>query len=261
MKFRLIEQETYGAAINMAIDHAIFESVANRVSPPTIRFYRWNNGGVSIGKGQNSSIVHIKNCLADGVGLVRRPTGGNALFHNAEDFTYSACAPNSCFSGPGRKGRVNLAAYKEICRWIIQALGNVGIKGILHGSNNVMVDGKKISGNAQLNIGKAFLQHGSVFFSAKTELWGKYLHVPGEKLGCIAGIQKLKPISPLVFYKALLESFSSNRIVHEAKPGKLSSREKKTAMILASKVYSRDTFFGTTRERKGDICAIDTNNE
>ncbi|MBI2576298.1 lipoate--protein ligase family protein [Candidatus Woesearchaeota archaeon] len=260
MHWRLIPLKSYDASLNMAIDHALFESVAKGISPPTIRFYWWKGGGVSIGKGQNAEIINLKNCLADGVGLVRRPTGGNALFHNQEDFTYSVCAPNYIFSRSEQKGRVNLSAYKEICRWIIRALGNVGIKGILHGSNNVMVDGKKISGNAQLNIGKAFLQHGSLFFSAKTELWGKYLHVPGEKLECITGVQKFERISPSFFYKALLESFSSNRIVREAKPGTLSPQEAESAKMLASTVYSRDNFFGTTSKRKGDICAIDTFN-
>ena len=53
MQFRLIEQETYDAAMNMAIDDSIVESVSNSESLPTIRFYKWKNSSISIGSKQN----------------------------------------------------------------------------------------------------------------------------------------------------------------------------------------------------------------
>ena len=43
MNWRLIEQQTYSAPMNMAVDHAIYESVANGRELPTIRFYKWLN--------------------------------------------------------------------------------------------------------------------------------------------------------------------------------------------------------------------------
>ncbi|MBI2139196.1 lipoate--protein ligase family protein [Candidatus Woesearchaeota archaeon] len=259
--FRIIGIEKHSAQMNMAIDHALYESVLKGASPPVIRFYRWEHGGVSIGKGQSPGIVNMKNCSEDRVGFVRRQTGGNALFHNGEDFTYSVIAPNILFSGIGgtgdAKAQVNITAYKEICSWIIAAIEKIGLKACLHGSNNVMVAGKKIAGSAQYNGGRVFLQHGSIFFSDKTMLWARYLDFPQEKLNDIIGIKILIRANPSVLYQALIESFSANAIVSSASPDKLSLDELRRAHELAEAEYSEEKFFGSGSERKGDVCAVD----
>ncbi|MBI2140619.1 lipoate--protein ligase family protein [Candidatus Woesearchaeota archaeon] len=259
--FRIIGIEKHSAQMNMAIDYALYESVLKGASPPVIRFYKWEHGGVSIGKGQSPGIVNLKNCSDDRVGFVRRQTGGNALFHNGEDFTYSVIAPNIIFNGisgtDNAKAQVNIPAYKEICSWIIAAIEKIGLKAYLHGSNNVMVDGKKIAGSAQYNGGRVFLQHGSIFFSDKTGLWARYLNFPPEKMKDIIGINALIKANPSVLYQALIGSFSSNAIVKSAGPDKLSLDELRRAHDLVASEYSEEKFFGSGSERKGDVCAVD----
>ena len=82
MQWRLIEQSPYSAAMNMAIDHAIYESVANGRELPTIRFYKWINNSVSIGAYQNPNEINLEACKKHNVGIVRRMTGGRAVFHD-----------------------------------------------------------------------------------------------------------------------------------------------------------------------------------
>lgn len=259
MHFRILGIETNSAQSNMAIDHAIFEAVSKGISPPTIRFYRWENGGISIGKGQHSNIVNNDACIKDKVGFVRRPTGGNALFHGPNDFTYAVIAPNKLFVKEGEEiGFVNGAAYREICLWIIAALEKVGIKAYLHGSNNILFDGKKISGNAQYKGKEAFLQHGSVFFSSTAEEWQKYLMIPPQRLKDIINMQQIKKVKSSIFYQALLDSFTSNQIVNgDFEAGKLSNEELRRAHELADTEFGHEKFFGTGKEKTGDVCAVD----
>ena len=90
MKWRLIEQEAYDAAANMAIDQAICESVALEKELPTIRFYKWLPSSVSIGAYQNHSDIDLAACKKFGIGCVRRMTGGRAVFHDKNNFTYKS---------------------------------------------------------------------------------------------------------------------------------------------------------------------------
>ena len=62
MKWRLIEQEAYDAAMNMGIDHAIYESVAIGRENPTIRFYKWKAKSVSLGAYQNPKDISFEAC-------------------------------------------------------------------------------------------------------------------------------------------------------------------------------------------------------
>src|SRR3989344_6115649 len=137
MDWRLIEQQAYSAPMNMAIDHAVYESVANGRENPTIRFYKWINNSVSIGAYQNPNEINLEACKKHNVGIVRRMTGGRAVFHDKNDFTYSVIAPIRAFEYSIEN------AYRQICSWIINSLSELGIKASLENKNDIMVDGKK----------------------------------------------------------------------------------------------------------------------
>ena len=137
MKWRLVEQKAYSAAMNMAIDHAIYESVANGREASTIRFYKWMPSAISLGAYQNPKEIDIEACKRHNIGTVRRMTGGRAVFHDKADFTYSVIAPIRVFNYSIGN------AYKQICSWMINALKELGIKASLENKNDIMVDGKK----------------------------------------------------------------------------------------------------------------------
>ena len=97
--WRIIPLETNTAAMNMAIDEAIREEVARGTSPPTIRFYQWNPSAVSIGYFQSlQDEVAMDACQAQRVDVVRRQTGGGAVYHDFQgEITYSVIAPEVLF--------------------------------------------------------------------------------------------------------------------------------------------------------------------
>src|SRR3989338_4869660 len=133
MQWRLIEQSPYSAAMNMAIDHAIYESVANGREQPTIRFYKWLNNSVSIGAYQNSKEINLDACKKHSIDVVRRMTGGRAVFHDKMDFTYSVIAPIRVFSYSIKN------AYMEICRCIMKTLSDLGKKKTLANHKFILV--------------------------------------------------------------------------------------------------------------------------
>ncbi|HII09610.1 TPA: lipoate--protein ligase family protein, partial [Candidatus Micrarchaeota archaeon] len=158
MRWRFIELEARNACSNMAIDQAVMEGVAKGASEPTIRFYRWLPSAVTIGRFQSMmDEVDVGRCAELGVSHVRRITGGGAVYHDyAGEVTYSVIAPEAYFPNGIRE------SYAFICDWVVSGLLGVGIKAKFVPINDIVTDGKKISGNAQTRRGGVLLQHGTI---------------------------------------------------------------------------------------------------
>ncbi|NQV08810.1 lipoate--protein ligase family protein, partial [Candidatus Woesearchaeota archaeon] len=77
--------------MNMAVDEAVTEAVSSGDSLPTIRFYTWSPSAVSIGYFQGlDREVDVDKCNSKGVDIVRRRTGGGAVYHDCDgEITYS----------------------------------------------------------------------------------------------------------------------------------------------------------------------------
>lgn len=92
--WRLLKLEVNDAFMNMAIDEAIMHArIANEV-PDTLRFYSWKPSAVSIGRFQKAeNEVNLEYCRKAGIYVVRRISGGGAVYHDAEgEVTYSVVA-------------------------------------------------------------------------------------------------------------------------------------------------------------------------
>ena len=93
--WRLLVTEAADGATNMAIDEVLWKARRAGDAPPTLRFYAWEPPTVSLGYGQAvDAEVDQEGCRALGVGLVRRPTGGSAIYHDGpeRELTYSVAA-------------------------------------------------------------------------------------------------------------------------------------------------------------------------
>ncbi len=76
----------------MARDVAILEAVSEGQSPPTLRLYGWDPPCLTLGRHQGVEAADFDFCSAEGIDVVRRPTGGRALLHHLE-LTYAVVAP------------------------------------------------------------------------------------------------------------------------------------------------------------------------
>ncbi len=238
MKWRVFPFGYYDAYMNMAMDHALMESVKKR-GTPVIRFYGWLPSAVSIGYFQSmKQVVNTKNCENYGIGMVRRRTGGGSVYHsNDGEVTYSVIAPETLFP------KDIIKSYREICGWVINGLNNIGIDSEFKPINDIVVGQKKISGNAQTRREGVLLQHGTVLYDVDVVRMFSVLNVPDEKIKDkliksveerVTRVLDFKKISKEDLYNALLKSFTENK---EFELTGLTKEEKKRAAQLTKDIY------------------------
>jgi lipoate-protein ligase A len=227
--WRLLGPKTADAFTNMAIDEAIMKArIENRV-PNTLRFYMWNPSAVSIGRFQTlADEIHVENCRKHGVDMVRRITGGGAVYHDSEgEITYSIITKTKDL---GCKDLDMLCAYQKICSGLNEAVKILGTKADYHPPDpkrcpNLTISGKKISGNAQSSKKGILLQHGTFLLDINHEKMFTFLRVPWAKtLNDVLAVSKRKltsarqeldsEFSTEETYQALVKGFEKALGVH-----------------------------------------------
>src|SRR5947209_20297687 len=87
--YRFINTGIQNAALNMAIDEAILTHHLQGEVPPTLRVFKWSQTAISLGRFQSiEREIDLAACQQRAIDLVRRPTGGRAVYHR-DEFTYS----------------------------------------------------------------------------------------------------------------------------------------------------------------------------
>ena len=173
---RLIDTGYMDAYTNMAVDEAIMTMVSKGKVPATLRFFGWKPAAISIGYFQClDKEVDLEKCKELGVDYVRRITGGGAVFHDKE-ITYSICIPEKDVP------KDIMQSYDLICGAIIKGLQSIGIDAKYAPLNDIIVNGKKISGNAQTRKLGVCLQHGTILIDVDVDKMFSLLKVPDEKI-------------------------------------------------------------------------------
>jgi lipoate-protein ligase A len=163
---------------NMAIDQALLDRAGR--GERWLRLYRWLPHCLSFGRHEPARRRYDCTRIRDlGLDVVRRPTGGRAVWH-AEELTYALAVPSAAFGGVRQ-------AYQEIHRMLISALRLLGVEAQLAGERRasridagacfsspaggeILVRGRKAVGSAQLREGGALLQHGSILLAGRQAL-------------------------------------------------------------------------------------------
>lgn len=177
-KWRFLVTNGNNAYRNMAIDRAILVANSRGIAPPTVRFYYWDPSAITIGYFQSlEEEVDLLMCKKHGVDYVRRITGGGSVFHEHE-LTYSIVISEDHKEIP----KNIMDSYGRICGAIIKGLDNFGIKSVYYPINDILCNGKKISGNAQTRKHSTVLQHGTVLLDVDVEKMFSLLRVSDEKM-------------------------------------------------------------------------------
>lgn len=175
MKCRLITQKANKAFFNMAQDELMLDRVSQG-DVPVLRIYCWSPPAVSIGYFQRlREEVDEATCQDKGVDIVRRMTGGGAVYHKTEA-TYSIIAPQKMMPHD------ILKSYEKINQGVIEALSLLGIESGFRPLNDIVVGDKKISGNAQTRRRGCILQHGTILLAVDPKEMFTILKVDSEKL-------------------------------------------------------------------------------
>ena len=118
--------------------------------------YLWINApAVIVGINQNTvQEVNLDYTTSHGIKVVRRQTGGGAVYHDLNNLCYTVIAPF----------RENVDNYRRFTAPVIEYLNTLGVKAEFSGRNDIVVGGKKISGNAQTVSGGRIMHHGTLLF-------------------------------------------------------------------------------------------------
>ncbi len=187
--WRLLVDAPASGAWNMAVDEVLLDGVAAGTTPPTLRFYAWTPPCLSLGYFQPFEVVDLDGCRALGVEVVRRPTGGRAILHDRE-LTYSVALPASAL---GHDGGV-LPSYHRLSLALQDGLRRLGVPATLapesaggaaaHGpvcfdrpsAHEILLQGRKLVGSAQVRRGGGLLQHGSILIEPRLDKLMACLH-------------------------------------------------------------------------------------
>jgi lipoate-protein ligase A len=241
-KWRIIELQEKSACLNMGIDNAIMDGVKSGTSDPTIRFYNWKPPAVSIGCFQSMrDEVNVDVCKKNGIDVVRRLTGGGAVYHDKE-LTYSIIGSVDLFP------RGIIESYKQICGYIQYGLSILGIDSAFAPINDIVVEGKKISGNAQTRREGVLLQHGTVIYDFEPEKMFGVLNVSKEKISDkmiknakdrVTSVLEHSNVSLEELHLALLRGFCKGRDYYI---GDLSADEERAALNYSNEKYSSESW-------------------
>ncbi|ASJ17603.1 lipoate--protein ligase [Thermococcus chitonophagus] len=166
--------------VQMAIDEAIMMARIEGKVPDTVRLYVFKPSSVTIGRFQSvKHDVNLEKARELGIPVVRRITGGGSVFHDEYgEITYSVIIGEDYH--PALKNIQE--SYRFLAGPLVDALKDLGLKAEFSGLNDIIVNGKKISGSAQTRRKGVILQHGTFMYSTRLEILASVLKVSKEKL-------------------------------------------------------------------------------
>jgi len=133
-----------------------------------------NEPSVIIGRNQNTIEEINGDYIRDrDVHVVRRVSGGGAVYHDAGNLNFSFIT---------RYDRNSLNNFRKFTEPVIAALRDMGVPAELTGRNDIVADGRKISGNAQFSTGKSMLSHGTLLFDSEIDAVVEALNVKTDKI-------------------------------------------------------------------------------
>ena len=150
------------------------EYLLKHITEPVFRLWS-NTDSIIIGQYQNAlAEIDLDYVKANNIKVVRRMTGGGAVFHDLGNLNFT-------FIEPHTKSEDSNAMFSRFTAPIIKALNSLGVKAYLEGRNDLLIDGRKFSGNAMCISNGRVLQHGTLLFSASMNNLGAALKSRPEK--------------------------------------------------------------------------------
>lgn len=244
--WRLLDLEYLDAPSNLALEEALARRVGEGRSPPTLRLWR-NRRAAVIGENQSARAeLQLDACRELGVEVVRRFTGGGAVYHDLGNLNYSICAPKPSASSLGFQQTV----FRHALDCAVTCLGILGLDSTKVPVNTIMVRGRKISGGSGAIRWGAVFYHGSILVGTDLRTVWKILR--RERPATAAGfVQSTRvPVTSLKrelgreisldhIKGSLNHAFTENfkaRLV----PGPATEQELYMASVLVKEKYGKD---------------------
>ncbi len=144
--------------LNLALEEYLLRHA--NLDEPLLLFYV-NEPAVIIGRNQNAlEEIDPDFVAAQGIHVVRRLSGGGAVFHDLGNLNFSFIT----------QGGEQLHQFERFTRPVIAALNRLGVPAALHGKSDIFANGRKISGNAQYLAQGRMFSHGTLLFDTNLEM-------------------------------------------------------------------------------------------
>jgi lipoate-protein ligase A len=157
--------------VNLALEQHVFDNL-----PRDERYFMlWQNAGaVIVGKHQNTAEeINAAYVKERGIRVARRLSGGGAVYHDLGNLNFSFIADAADAE------RLNFSLF---CKPIVDVLAKMGVRAEIGGRNDMTVDGKKFSGNAQYVKQGRVLHHGTILFDSDLDVVEQALRVAPDKI-------------------------------------------------------------------------------
>ena len=175
--------------MNLAVEEAIPRLVGEGKSPSTVRFWH-NSNTIVIGCFQSARLeVNVEACKETKTEIVRRFTGGGAVYHDNGNLNYAISLRKGDRLVPD--GNLQLV-FQKLSEGTVEGLRKLGVKAEFQPVNDIQVDGKKVSGAAGSIRWNSVFHHGCILVNSDLSILGKVLNVPKAKLEDrhVASVQK-----------------------------------------------------------------------
>lgn len=166
-----IDVRSTDPAYNLALEQYIFEALPRE----GVYFLLWQNDrSVIIGRHQDAlAEINEDYVRRHGIRVVRRLSGGGAVYHDLGNLNYTFIADAS------DTGKLDFSLF---VRPVIAMLASLGVTASLNGRNDITIEGQKISGNAQYIQKGRLLHHGTILFDSDLEAVEQALCVDEDKI-------------------------------------------------------------------------------
>jgi lipoate---protein ligase len=187
--------------INLAIEEYALKNLD--INETYLLFYI-NEPSIIIGKNQNSvEEINTEYVESNGIHVVRRLSGGGAVYHDLGNLNYSFITKDDGDS---------FHNFRKFTEPVIAALKQMGVNAELSGRNDILAEGRKISGNAQFSTRGRMFTHGTLLFNSEMEHIVSALRVKKDKIeskGIKSVRSRVANISEFLTEKWTIEEFRS----------------------------------------------------
>ena len=193
-RWHLIRGEPVDPPVNVAIDEVLTRRVGAGERPPTLRFWGRYKKEVVIGRFQSvANEVDEEAARREGVEIIRRTTGGGAMFVEPENIiTYSLYAPLELVAG-----MTTVESYAFLDAWVIEAFRSLGVEAYYEPINDISSKNGKIGGAAQGRSHGAVLHHATLSYEMDAAKMLRVLRIGQEKISDKAIQSAEKRVGPL----------------------------------------------------------------
>ena len=193
--WQLVHPGPFAPAVHLALDQVLTEEVGAGRRAPTLRIWEWDRPAVVIGSFQSlKNEVDLENAAKYGIDVVRRISGGGAMFMEAGSVvTYSLYAPGDLV-----RGMSFAESYAYLDDWVLQALRSLGIDATYQPLNDISSPAGKIGGAAQKRLGGgAVLHHVTMSYDMDGQKMVQVLRIGREKMSDKGTVSAAKRVDPL----------------------------------------------------------------